>query len=61
MDPASIAAVGAGLGGPILVGEIVMGPGDDPNPHVIAGGIMSPGQKAPVTVLILSWMKEHRL
>lgn len=34
-------------GGPVEVRKITPGPGDDPNAHVIAGDILSPGQTEP--------------
>jgi len=42
-------------GGPVQHVEITPGPGDDPNAHVIAGDILSPGQTDRVTKESVAW------
>jgi alpha-beta hydrolase superfamily lysophospholipase len=59
IDPARIPAVVAAWGGPTQTSEVVMGDGDDPFSHVIAGDILSPGQTDAVTGTILSWLSEN--
>lgn len=50
----------AGLwGGPVTVRTVQMGPGDDPNAHVIAGDIKSPGQTALAAEEMTKWLKDH--
>ncbi|WP_282027331.1 alpha/beta hydrolase [Ruegeria faecimaris] len=44
-------------GAPASVELVTMGPGDDPNSHVIAGRLMSPGQTNDVVAGILRWLK----
>ncbi len=61
IDPTRIPAIADAWGGPTRVQEIVVGEGDDPFSHVIAGDIMSPGQTAPVAGMILSWMQDAGL
>jgi hypothetical protein len=39
----------------------VLGAGDDPYSHVIAGDILSPGQTARATKVILDWMGANGL
>jgi alpha-beta hydrolase superfamily lysophospholipase len=58
IDPARIPPVVAAWGGPTTVSEVVVGDGDDPFSHVIAGDILSPGQTDAVTGTILSWIAE---
>jgi alpha-beta hydrolase superfamily lysophospholipase len=58
IDPARIPPVVAAWGGPTRVSEVVVGDGDDPFSHVIAGDILSPGQTDAVTGTILSWIAE---
>lgn len=57
VDPAETARVAAAWGGPARSHAPVMGSGDDPYAHVIAGDILSPGQTAPMTALILDWAR----
>lgn len=57
IDPAAIAPVSAAWGGPVRLEVRVMGPGDDPYSHVIAGDTLSPGQTVPVSDLISTWAK----
>jgi alpha-beta hydrolase superfamily lysophospholipase len=61
IDPARIPAVAAAWGGPVEDEKIVVGAGDDPYSHVIAGDILSPGQTGKVTDLILSWLGANGL
>ena len=61
IDPARIAPVAAGWAGPVTEEKLVMGPGDDSYSHVIAGDILSPGQTAKATEIILGWMEASGL
>ncbi len=61
IDPARIPAVAAGWGGPVAEEKLVMGDGDDPYHHVIAGDILSPGQTATATAMIVNWMGANGL
>ncbi|MEX0350213.1 MAG: alpha/beta hydrolase [Paracoccaceae bacterium] len=44
-------------GGPAKIETVTMGEGDDPNAHVIAGDIMSPGQTGRAVATILGWLQ----
>lgn len=57
INPAAIAPVRDAWGGPVQQDIRVMGPGDDPGSHVIAGDTLSPGQTAPVADLITAWAR----
>ncbi|MFB2532561.1 alpha/beta hydrolase [Paracoccus sp. p3-h83] len=57
VSPATTAQVAARWGGPVTAQQLVMGPGDDPYAHVIAGDILSPSQTGPVSDLILDWAR----
>ena len=46
-------------GGPVTVVTATMGPGDDPNAHVIAGAIRSPGQTEPAVRGMLDWLAKQ--
>lgn len=46
-------------GGPVTIQTVTVGPGDDPNSHVIAGYIRSPGQSEPAVADILKWLAEQ--
>lgn len=48
-------------GGPATLAPVDMGPGGDPDAHVIAGDILSPGQTAPTVARILEWLREAGL
>ena len=50
-------AVSEEWGGPVEVINPVMGEGDDPQSHVIAGDIMSPGQNAATIEAITNWAR----
>ncbi|MBC7141347.1 MAG: alpha/beta fold hydrolase [Rhodobacteraceae bacterium] len=56
VSPAATRRVAAGWGGPVTLLPLVVGPGDDPYSHVIAGDILSPSMTAPVTAAILDWV-----
>ena len=49
-------AVAAAWGGPVTLAPQVLPPGNDPDNHVIAGDIISPGMTEPVTKTILDWI-----
>ncbi len=57
IDPAAIAPVRDAWGGGVTSVMRVMGPGDDPASHVIAGDAMSPGQTAQTAEIILTWAR----
>ncbi len=44
-------------GGPSAVVHPIMGPGDDPQSHVIAGDILSPGQTETAVEGMLAWVR----
>lgn len=52
------AAVARAWGGPVRVEKRVMGPGDDPMSHVIAGDAFSPGQTEQTIDITLDWARE---
>ena len=49
--------VAGAWGGPAEVSAVTVGAGDDPNAHVIAGDIMSPGMNDLATEGFVSWIK----
>lgn len=55
IDPTVIPSIIEDWGGPVREELRVMGPGDDPNSHVIAGDILSPGQTETTVQMILDW------
>lgn len=55
IDPAAIPAIRDAWAGPVTEDRRVMGPGDDPSSHVIAGDLLSPGQTAEVAAEITAW------
>lgn len=59
VSPQATRDVMAGWGGSAEVVELTMGEGDDPDAHVIAGDIMSPGQTDGVVAKILSWLENQ--
>jgi alpha-beta hydrolase superfamily lysophospholipase len=61
IDPARIPAVAGAWGGPVAEEKFVMGEGDDPYNHVIAGDILSPGQTAKATDVITAWIGANGL
>lgn len=50
-------AISTRWGGPVRLEPRVMGPGDDPFHHVIAGDILSPGQTAVTVDLMAEWVE----
>ena len=48
-------------GGPAEAHYVTMGPGEDPECHVIAGDAMAPRQTGPMVDAILTWAKEAGL
>ncbi|GHE03637.1 hypothetical protein U879_01180 [Defluviimonas sp. 20V17] len=59
VDQRRTARVAARWGGPSQEAQRVMGPGDDPDSHVIAGDILSPGQTEDTARLIIGWARTH--
>lgn len=57
VSPRATKRVAAGWGGPVTLLPQVVGAGDDPWSHVIAGDILSPSITAPVTAAILGWAR----
>ncbi len=43
--------------GPSELVPVVLGPGDDPNGHILAGDIMSPSRTDPVVERIVAWIR----
>lgn len=58
VDPAATRHVLEGWGGAVTEIPVRTGPDDDPDAHVIAGDILSPGQTAPVAARINGWLTE---
>ena len=56
VQPARTAEIAAAWGGPSTVVNPVMGDGDDPQSHVIAGDILSPGQTDAAVAGMLDWI-----
>lgn len=50
-------AVSTRWGGPVTLAPRVIGEGDDPFHHVIAGDILSPGQTADTVALLKAWVE----
>ena len=57
VSPKATARVAARWGGPVTLRPLVVGAGDDPLSHVIAGDVLSPSMTAPVTEEILRWAR----
>jgi pimeloyl-ACP methyl ester carboxylesterase len=57
VSPAAAAAAAARWGGTVTTLDVVMGPGDDRNGHVIAGDVMSPGQTDRVAGAAIQWAR----
>jgi alpha-beta hydrolase superfamily lysophospholipase len=57
VDASVTAEVFDAWGGPKTRLLLVMGEGDDPGSHVVAGDILSPGQNETVTSAIVDWAK----
>ncbi|WP_299925649.1 alpha/beta fold hydrolase [uncultured Pelagimonas sp.] len=58
IDHATTRDVAARWGGPTKIHAVDVGPGDDPGRHVIAGRVLSPNQTAPMTEVIVNWVKD---
>lgn len=56
VDPEATRRVAAGWGGPVTL-EVITG-AEDPDQHVIAGRILSPGMTDPVAARIAGWIAE---
>lgn len=56
VDPAASRGVALSWGGPVRLEQRVPGTGDDPDAHVLAGDILSPGQTGEVAGIILEWL-----
>lgn len=57
VDQRQTARIAARWGGPRKEARRVMGPTDDPEAHVIAGDILSPGQTEGTARLIVDWAR----
>lgn len=57
VDAETTRAVTTKWGGPVTLEPRVMGEGDDPFNHVIAGDILSPGQNEETARIMLDWIK----
>ena len=60
VDARATRRVAARWGGEAALFPVQVDRGDDPESHVIAGDILSPGQTLPVAQRILDWMTAHR-
>ncbi|MEM9582416.1 MAG: alpha/beta fold hydrolase [Pseudomonadota bacterium] len=58
VDAETTRAISTKWGGPVTLVPRVMGEGDDPFNHVIAGDILSPSQNAETVDIITNWIKE---
>lgn len=57
VSPVATQRVAAGWGGPVTLLPQIVGAGDDPHSHVIAGDILSPSMTAPIAAAILDWAR----
>lgn len=57
VSPDATRAVAARWGGTATLAPQVVGAGDDPYAHVIAGDVLSPSMTAPVAGAIVAWVK----
>ena len=57
VDAETTRAITTKWGGPVTLEPRVMGEGDDPFNHVIAGDILSPGQTAETAIIMTEWIK----
>lgn len=57
VSPEATREIAAAWGGPAQLQELTLTPGDDPNNHVLAGNILSPGMTQEVTARITDWAK----
>ena len=55
VSPSATARMAAEWGGPSEALPVVLGPGDDPFGHVLAGDILSPGMTDDMATLIAEW------
>ncbi len=55
--PARSHDVAAAWGGPVTKAAPRLGPGDDPNAHVITGDIISPGTTEAAAQMMLDWVR----
>jgi alpha-beta hydrolase superfamily lysophospholipase len=55
VSPSAVLRMAAEWGGPVELRRFVMGPGDDPADHVLAGDILSPGQTDRAVSVIAEW------
>ncbi|MCK0166509.1 alpha/beta hydrolase [Jannaschia sp. S6380] len=58
VDHAATERVAAGWGPPAAVRRVAVPPGDDPDAHVIAGDILSPGGTQTLTPIIAEWIAD---
>lgn len=58
VDHRETRAVAAAWGGPATLAGVATREGDDPNRHVIAGDILSPGMTDDIAALISAWMRD---
>ncbi len=57
VSPVKTRQVAQDWGGPTNLDAFTLGEGDDPNRHVIAGDILSPGQTEWASTLMIAWSK----
>lgn len=57
VDPVATRTTAARWGGPVTLSEQAVGAGDDPQAHLIAGDIMSPGRTEAVVAEIVVWLR----
>ncbi|WP_138467927.1 carboxylesterase [Poseidonocella sp. HB161398] len=57
VDPSAVRQAAADWGAAAELVPLVMGPGDDPAAHVIAGDILSPGQSESMAERVIAWAK----
>ncbi|MBV0912571.1 alpha/beta hydrolase [Anianabacter salinae] len=55
VDQSRTREIAEGWGGPARIEPITLTPGNDPDNHVIAGDILSPGMTQPVAEIIIDW------
>ncbi len=56
ISPRAVRNVAAQWGAVVEVMPVVLGPGDDPYAHVLAGDVLSPSQTEPMVQTVLEWM-----
>ena len=56
MRPAATDTMAARWGGDVSVVKVVLGEGDDPNSHVVAGAILSPSQTDKTVSNMVRWI-----